>query len=266
MCRIDRQKGQKTLAMIRKLLGADLCTIDKRFVMSIKFGVKVVLTTLALAISMYCGSPDAFANDKQIAFEADNVVVNQVDGSLLATGNVLLVQAGSTLQADEVTYFQADDRAIARGNVIHKDPEGTITRANFMSLEAEFTHIISETLISQFASGDWMKASRANRIAGDKAIFEESRFTPCKCDFANGELPLWDIRASQSVRNEKTRTVTHYNLRMNVMNLPVFYLPYLTHPDWTVRRRAGFLTPSFLISSDVGFAPSIPYFLSLIHI
>ena len=71
---------------------------------------------------------------------------------------------------------------------------------------------------------------------------------------------LWDIRASQSVRNEKTNTITHYNLRMQVLNLPVFYLPYLSHPDWTVRRRSGFLTPSFLISSDLGLTPSIPYF------
>ena len=47
---------------------------------------------------------------------------------------------------------------------------------------------------------------------------------------------------------------------MQVLNLPIFYLPYLSHPDWTVRRRSGFLTPSFLISSDLGLTPSIPYF------
>jgi LPS-assembly protein len=27
-----------------------------------------------------------------------------------------------------------------------------------------------------------------------------------------------------------------------------------------VRRRSGFLTPSFIISSDLGFTPSIPYY------
>ncbi|MDP4786300.1 MAG: LPS assembly protein LptD, partial [Alphaproteobacteria bacterium] len=32
------------------------------------------------------------------------------------------------------------------------------------------------------------------------------------------------------------------------------------HPDWTVRRRSGVLTPSFIISSDLGFTPSIPYY------
>ena len=226
--------------------------------MSVKFGVKAIFVTLALVF--VTGQMRAFADDKPIAFEADNVVVNQADGSLLATGNVLLEQAGSTLKADEVTYYQQTDRAVARGNVIHTDADGTVSRANFMELETEFTHIVAETLISQFASGDWMAADHADRIAGDKAVFETSRFTPCNCDFVNGEKPLWDIRASQSVRNEKTKTITHFNLRMHVLNLPIFYLPYLSHPDWTVRRRSGFLTPSFMISSDFGFTPSIPYF------
>ena len=194
--------------------------------MSVKFGIGTVF--VALALIFVTGQMHAFADDKTISFEADNVVVNQADGSLVATGNVMLEQAGSTLAADEVTYYQQTDRAVARGNVIHTDADGTVSRANFMELETEFTHIVAETLISQFASGEWMAADLADRIVGDKAVFKTSRFTPCKCDFVNGEKPLWDIRASQSVRKEKANTITHYNLRMHVLNLPDFYLQILT--------------------------------------
>ncbi len=202
----------------------------------------------------------AFAADKPIGFEADNVVVNQADGSLFATGNVELKQANNTLRADEVTYYRNQNKAIARGNVVHIDGDGTVTNAAIMELDTEFSHILAETIISNFANGEWISADHADRIAGDRGIFDASRFTPCKCDFLNGEQPLWDIKASQSVRNEKTQTITHYNMRMNVLNVPVGYLPFLTHPDWTVRRRSGFLTPSFIISSDLGFTPSIPYY------
>ncbi|MDC1407213.1 LPS assembly protein LptD [Candidatus Puniceispirillum sp.] len=202
----------------------------------------------------------AFAADKPIGFEADNVVVNQADGSLFATGNVELKQANNTLRADEVTYYRNQNKAIARGNVVHIDGDGTVTNAAMMEIDTEFSHILAETIISNFTTGEWISADRADRIAGDRGIFDASRFTPCKCDFLNGERPLWDIKASQSVRNEKTQTITHYNMRMNVLNLPVGYLPFLSHPDWTVRRRSGVLTPSFIISSDLGFTPSIPYY------
>ena len=202
----------------------------------------------------------AFAADKPIGFEADNVVVDQADGSLFATGNVELKQANNTLRADEVTYYRNQNKAIARGNVVHIDGDGTVTNAAIMEIDTEFSHILAETIISNFTTGDWLSADQADRIAGDRGIFDASRFTPCKCDFLNGERPLWDIKASQSVRNEKTQTITHYNMRMSVLNVPIGYLPFLSHPDWTVRRRSGVLTPSFIISSDLGFTPSIPYY------
>ena len=202
----------------------------------------------------------AFAADKPIGFEADNVVVNQADGSLFATGNVELKQANNTLRADEVTYYRNQNKAIARGNVVHIDGDGTVTNAAIMEIDTEFSHILAETIISNFTTGEWLSADQADRIAGDRGIFDASRFTPCKCDFLNGERPLWDIKASQSVRNEKTQTITHYKMRMSVLNVPVGYLPFLSHPDWTVRRRSGVLTPSFIISSDLGFTPSIPYY------
>ncbi|MDC1293826.1 LPS assembly protein LptD [Candidatus Puniceispirillum sp.] len=218
--------------------------------------LRYVLFLLALITPAYF----AVAADKPIGFEADNVVVNQADGSLFATGNVELKQANNTLRADEVIYYRNQNKAIARGNVIHIDSDGTVTNAAIMELDTEFSHIVAETIISNFTSGEWISADHADRIVGDRGIFEATRFTPCKCDFLNGERPLWDINASQSVRNEKTQTITHYNMRMTVLNVPVGYLPFLTHPDWTVRRRSGFLTPSFIISSDLGFTPSIPYY------
>ncbi|MDC1382635.1 LPS assembly protein LptD [Candidatus Puniceispirillum sp.] len=218
--------------------------------------LRLQLFTMLLITPLF----EVLAADSPIGFEADNVVVNQKDGSLVATGNVELKQANNTLRADEITYYRQKNKSIAYGNVIHTDETGTITRATMMELDTEFTHIIAETLISHFANDEWLAADTVDRVAGEKAIFNNSRYTPCKCDFLNGELPLWEIKASQTVRNEKTQTITHFNMRMTVMNIPVGYLPFLSHPDSTVRRRSGFLTPSFIVSSDLGFTPSIPYY------
>ena len=221
------------------------------------FGFLRLFLSVPLLITL---SSAANALDKPIGFVADNVVVKQNDGSLFATGNVELKQGKNTLRADEVTYYREQNKAIARGNVIHHDAAGTVTHANVMELDTEFSHILAETIISKYANGDWMAADNADRIAGEKGVFENSRFTPCNCDFINGEQPMWDIKASRTVRNEQTQTITHHNMRMNVMNVPLGYLPFLSHPDWTVRRRSGFLTPSFRLSSDLGFTPIIPYY------
>ena len=98
-------------------------------------------------------SVSAIAEDSPIAFEADKVQVNQEDGSMYATGNVVLKQAGKTLRADEVTYNKPNDRAVARGNVIMTLPDGTRHKADIMEVDTEFTHIIAETLSTKFADG-----------------------------------------------------------------------------------------------------------------
>lgn len=205
-------------------------------------------------------SATAMADDNPIAFEADKVQVNQEDGSMYATGNVVLKQAGKTLRADEVTYSKPNDRAVARGNVVMTLPDGTRHKAILMEVDNEFTHIVAETLSTKFADGTSMKSKNGEQTVGDKAVFQSARFTPCKCDFENGETPIWDLRTTSTVRSEKTNTISHNNVRMHVLNIPVGYFPYLAHPDWTVRRRSGFLTPSFAISSDLGFTGSIPYY------
>ncbi len=204
--------------------------------------------------------PAAVGDDKPINFEADQATVNQETGNLLATGNVILRRAGTVLYADEVTYDRDADKAVATGNVLVTSPDGTERRADYMTLDTEFTHIVAENLRTKFSDGAFFLADNSDTITGDRSIFDGSRFSPCKCDIEQGEKPMWDFRATSSVHNEKTQTVTHRNVRMHVLDAPIFYLPYIAHPDWTVRRRSGFLTPSASIGTDTGISPTVPYF------
>jgi LPS-assembly protein len=138
--------------------------------------------------------------------------------------------------------------------------DGTERRADFMTLDTQFTHIVADNLRTRFTDGSFFIADESDTVTGDRSVFSRSRFSPCNCDIEKGESPNWDVRATSSIHNEKTQTITHKNVRMHVLNVPLFYLPYLAHPDWTVRRRTGFLTPSTSISSDRGITPAVPYF------
>lgn len=219
-----------------------------------------IRSMLFLLLGVLSFATSAIADEKPIAFEANDVTVNQEDGSMFAIGNVVLRQGQMELRADEVTYNQKNDKAVARGSVVMITEDGTTHRAPVMTLDTEFTHIVAETLRSSFADGTFFTAREADVTTGDASIFSSSRFSPCKCDFENGETPIWDLRATSSTHYAKSQTVVHRNVRMHVMNIPVGYLPYLAHPDWTVRRRSGFLAPSFVFSSDKGTTASVPYF------
>ena len=219
-----------------------------------------VLRILALLILGLGFITPSFAAETDISFEADSVIINEEDGSLFATGNVILKQAGMTLSADEVRYNKAEGRAVAKGNVVFVEADGATHKSDVMTLDSEFTHIVAETLRSRYPDGSFFTAKDGDIKTKSVSIFDGSRFSACNCDFENGETPIWDLRATSTRHNVETKTIIHRNVRMHIMNLPVGYLPYLAHPDWTVRRRSGFLTPTFLINSDLGFTASIPYF------
>ena len=216
-----------------------------------------ILALLILGLAFIAPS---FAAETDISFEADTVVTNEEDGSLFATGNVIMKQAGMTLSADEVRYNRTEGRAVAKGDVVFVEADGATHKSDVMTLDSEFTHIIAETLRSRYPGGSFFTARDGDIKTKSLSIFDGSRFSACNCDFENGETPIWDLRATSTRHNVETKTIVHRNVRMHIMNLPVGYLPYLAHPDWTVRRRSGFLTPTFLLNTDLGFTASIPYF------
>ena len=47
---------------------------------------------------------------------------------------------------------------------------------------------------------------------------------------------------------------------MKIYDFPIFYFPKLSHPDPTVKRRSGFLVPTFTNSSNIGLGLDVPYF------
>ena len=138
------------------------------------------------------------------------------------------------------------------------DADGAVHKSEVMTLDNEFTHIIAETLRSRYPDGSFFTAKDGDIKTESLSVFDGSRFSACNCDFENGETPIWDLRATSTRHDVTTGTIVHRNVRMHIMNVPIGYLPYLAHPDWTVRRRSGFLTPTLVMNTDLGFVASIP--------
>ena len=59
------------------------------------------------------------------------------------------------------------------------------------------------------------------------------------------------------------KTIYYDNAVIKIYDLPIFYLPKLSHPDPSVDRRTGFLVPTSAHSKNLGFGVSVPYFVNL---
>ena len=104
--------------------------------------------------------------------------------------------------------------------------------------------------------------SNSTQISRDKSVFNKSVFTLCNYR-ENDKCPPWTIKASKMVHDSNKKTIYYDNATIKIYDLPIFYIPKLSHPDPSVDRRSGFLPPSFSDSKNLGTAISIPYFWSV---
>src|SRR5207249_6656526 len=89
-------------------------------------------------------------------------------------------------------------------------------------------------------------------------------YSPCDlCKDDPRAPPLWQLKAREIDHDKELQLVEFHHAVMEIDGWPVFYTPYMSTPDPSVKRASGFLTPSFGNSSAVGFHVAVPYFLVL---
>ena len=77
------------------------------------------------------------------------------------------------------------------------------------------------------------------------------------------KCPPWTIQSTKMLHDSKKKTIYYDNALIKIYDIPVFYTPKFSHPDPSVKRRSGFLVPSFLDTKNLGEGLTVPYFWAI---
>ena len=122
-----------------------------------------------------------------------------------------------------------------------------------------------------FLNQDGFKMNKENKprifsnsisLKENEANFIKSSFTTCNYR-ENDKCPPWELRASKMRHDNIKKTIYYDNAVIRIYDVPIFYLPKLAHPDPTVKRRSGFLIPSYADTKNLGSSLNIPYFWAI---
>ena len=75
------------------------------------------------------------------------------------------------------------------------------------------------------------------------------------------ESPLVQVKAKKIIHDKKSKMVKFYDSYLDVKGRSVFYLPYFSVASPLVKRKAGFLAPSYKQNYYFGFSADVPYYL-----
>ncbi len=200
--------------------------------------------------------------DKPVNFEADTFSYDKNNDILMASGDVIIEQNGTVVKTDIFYFYRQQNQIILPNNVIIETPDGTVTHTQNVSLSADMNDIIGEAIVMRLYEGSLLTSERLKRTdKGESLYLKRVAYTPCST--CGDEAPLWKISAHNWKHDVPEKEMIFTHSFFEIKDIPVFYFPYMSVPDFTVKRKTGFLAPSLSHGNEMKQGITTPFFIDL---
>ena len=95
--------------------------------------------------------------------------------------------------------------------------------------------------------------SNTDELKVYKAVFST-------CNTEKKNCRGWEINTDEFKHDKNKKIFEYTNSWLKIFDQKILFTPYFNHPDPSVKRKSGFLTPSYSTSESQGISVNIPYF------
>lgn len=182
----------------------------------------------------------------------------EIDQELFLEGDVRLRQGGFRVSGSQARYNQAEGAVSVQGPLVSRG-EGFLLTGDTADYDVDSGQLDINTATFLLHGPEMRgRADRLSRISEQQVVIEEGLITTC----APGQND-WAVVASEIRLDRAEGFGTAKHLRLEVLDVPVFYWPWASFPI-DDRRKTGFLYPQFGSSSaGSGAFIAVPYYLNL---
>lgn len=206
----------------------------------------------------------SFPESGEVLMLADELDYDRNAKIVTATGHVELAYGERVLLADKVVYDENADTVTADGNVALLEPGGDVAFADHLTLRNEMKDGVITTLRILMANNAKLAGNDVVRKDANITTLHKGVYSPCDICTEKGQTePVWQIKAFRVTHNKEEKRIVYEDARMELFGVPVLYTPYFSMADPSVKRKSGFLTPSFANSNDLGQQVETPYFWAI---
>jgi len=226
----------------------------------------------AVAAAWLAAGAGAFAQNRgpqtpgnqPVQFYADEITYDSELGTVVASGNVEVTQAGRVLRADRVTFNERANLVAANGRVRMLEPTGEVLSGDYVELTGDLREGVIQDFRMMLVDQSRFAATYGRRIEGNRTILTRAVYSPCElCKEDPRRAPLWQVKARRIEHDQTAKDIVYRDAWLEIAGVPVVYTPYLSHPDPTVKRRSGLLAPEVGSTDSLGAIASLPYYFVL---
>ena len=223
----------------------------------------------------------------QIEISADKFTHDKNNKIIYAVGRVEVVDQNYKIYSDELIYNTENKIISAKKNIRIFSTNGNIIRTEDLVSDNKLENAKSgksffyipeknnfeiEHIQENERDKSLKKLKRYSRFAsmeyerrgGSWEIFRNAVFSACDICFNEKdnkfEEPLLQLKARKILHDKEKKVIEYKDTFFEISGQPVFYLPYFSHPSPGVKRKSGFLTPSYFRNVYLGDTFVVPYY------
>ena len=223
----------------------------------------------------------------QINYYIEKRIITSIDKTIIELSNTHVIKSSDITYDKELSLFFSNKKAVITDinnnklsmisfsfstaqkiltttNAKFKDNKGYEYDVKNIKFNIKTNEILGKDLSLILYNSNLNSNMSEPRLKGNSFFHNDNLtqinkgvFTTCK---KNDNCPPWLLSAEKIEHNKIKKTITYKNAWLKLYDIPVLYFPRFFHPDPTVNRQSGFLTPQFSQSNNLGNYFSIPYF------
>jgi len=238
-----------------------------------RFGLLRTLGAAAMLSAAFIGTasaqllPPGFFNAipdgtsaEPAGIEADLLAYDSEARVITAEGGVVMTYGGYVLKGDRLVYNQGTGEVSFVGHVVVTGANGTTYTSDDLQLTGGMKQAFLQSLTITTPDGSRIVAADVDYEQQLKTVLTDASFAPCgDCIDAKGRKIGWRVHATKMVYNTDSKTVELVDPKLELLGVPVAWLPYLSFPDPSQYSDTGFKAPSIDYSEEIGLKVAVPY-------
>ena len=205
---------------------------------------------------------------KEALIYADSIDYDS-QNNIISKGNVKIISENEVIMSDLIIINEKTDKITLPINFSYKDDQNNY----YFGTSGEFSSNFENGVINDVK----ILLNDGSRIVGTKGfktgkidLINKGVYSPCtsKIQIKNFICPIWYVEAEKVLHDRENLFLHQKHAKMRILNLPVYYLPYMVTPSpLRKKRKSGFLTPTFkfgiLDIAKSSHSTSFPYYFAI---
>ncbi len=177
-------------------------------------------------------------------------------------------QEGNIYNIENKLILDVKNEIISTNNISIIDVDNNIYLFENAKVNLASKEILGKEIKIDFEDGYFGNKENDPILRGRSALSNKNETKIYKtvfstCNTENKSCPGWSIETEEFTHDKINKVFNYKNSWLKVFDQEIFYFPFFSHPDPTVKRKSGFLVPYYGSSNNFGSWINIPYFKTL---